>query len=310
MSSQTNYQWQHWPDVRPVDLQKIDKLEEGSLRRYQFECMRTWIKVGRPYFKVWPGILEEMLGANVDIDCAWIRFPFPVISILLPPGELRNEVGASLLAGIFPNDGHYSATPGASHHVGIVTDGQRGKPCCQINCRFHLVPGTTVASAIREMLYPARQQARLERKVPALVRVAIATALFGFDSHEVVLPDIKRELLVPQGRTKGQRQIDQQRVDKLLKTNRGWTVGREIILPRPKYARCSGQLSTHSTRDRTQSHIRRAHMRMQPCGEGGKDRKLVFIRQTIVMPELPMKSSHGFGIRHLNDRPSRRRREP
>lgn len=129
----------------------------------------------------------------------------------------------------------------------------------------------------------------------SVLRICVATMFFAVDNHELVMPDIPREILTVNARTKSQHVSEQKRIQRELKRCRGWKVGSEIDLPRPLVNRLERRDPTG--RELEYGHVRSGHMRMQPCGEGSRDRKLIFVAPTVVRPDLPIRTAHGYRIR-------------
>jgi hypothetical protein len=118
------------------------------------------------------------------------------------------------------------------------------------------------------------------------VRIMVGVCMFATNSHEMVLPDVDMsgiERRFPKRR--GADPVRQARIDKEIGKNRGWSVGREVILPRPRMVANESGDGGHSL---SWSHIRSGHMRMQAHGKGRLKRKLKFIAPMHIRSDLPM----------------------
>ena len=137
---------------------------------------------------------------------------------------------------------------------------------------------------------------QLRKYADTLMRIAVCTMFFGVENHELVMPDIHREVLTIKGKGKRKRITEQMRIDRELAKCKGWKVGSEIDLPRPLIRREGYSGNEGTGKELEHGHIRSGHMRMQPCGKGNKDRKLIFLPPTVVRPDLPMRTTRGYRI--------------
>lgn len=139
----------------------------------------------------------------------------------------------------------------------------------------------------------------IDDDVPPLAfifRLCVGVALFGIERHELILPDLPREVIDKRGRkSKRQKVMAKERRERDEKKCNGWLVGSEIDLPRPLVKRDQCREGTGT--ELQYGHIRSGHMRYQPCGPGNKDRKLIFLPPTVVRPDLPIRQMHGYRIK-------------
>lgn len=266
------------------------------------------INCGRPYYKVWPGMLAAMTRISLGIDESYLHAPFKAFQIRLPKSDnaLAFEHGnpvvailvcisedASHIVPVSPVDQspvediakfisvHYQFLDGRSTRM----DGgiKRGESLEDNLRRFGGIEGT------------ASYKTSIEFR-SNVFRVAVATSLFAIENHELVMPDISREVITIKAKNKRQLVSENMRIERELAKCNGWKVGSEIDLPRPLIKR-DGYSSTGGVRELEHGHIRSGHMRMQPCGEGGNDRKLIFVAPTILRPDLPIRTSRGYRIK-------------
>jgi hypothetical protein len=113
------------------------------------------------------------------------------------------------------------------------------------------------------------------------------------------MPDLPRKVVEKywSDKAKGEHAKAAHQVQRAIAESVGWTVGREIDLPTTEYRYLHRAASEGGHRELSQGHLRRGHMKMQPCGEQSKDRKLIFVAPTIVRPDLPLRASHGYRLR-------------
>lgn len=138
-----------------------------------------------------------------------------------------------------------------------------------------------------------------------IVRLGISVAFFGVDRHELVAPDIPR-CYVEKYRN-AQQAGDKSEAARVLEAAKhmgmfGWRVGSEMDLPAPDVRYLDKAENGEPGRSLEYGHVRRGHMRLQPCGTGHKERRLQFIPPALVRPDLPLAETHGFRI----GKPSRR----
>jgi hypothetical protein len=164
---------------------------------------------------------------------------------------------------------------------------------------FPFFANQTVEDGIQawQQQVPENDDRLSDKSFKRLMKILAATCFFAVDKHELVLPDVPRELItIKRTKRKGQAISEQRRVERELAKCRGWVVGREIDLPRPLIHYVDDRPSATHTFELKYGHIRSGHMRMQPCGAHNQDRKLIFVAPTIVRPDLLIRRSHGYRI--------------
>ena len=157
----------------------------------------------------------------------------------------------------------------------------------------------------RQSLEDSLDQTALVRDCPdpglarRIMRVVVGCCFFGLDKHELILPDLKRSTIERFMRER--REPSGSEAEEALRQAKkhglfGWKVGSEIDLPSPHVTHHEGTGAT-AGRELTAGHIRRGHIALLPCGEGRKERRLVFRAPTVVRPDLPLRSQHGYRVR-------------
>lgn len=305
---------------------------------------QLWHSYGRPYFKVWPAMVDALSRTSMNFSAEHFAVPFKAFSVMLPQaGDRCNTCLVSACRGdelvslsdqadmlqecIGANDQALVERVNAREAV----DGLRRRneymakrvevlgPLKMQLMFFFLDTDGVVAFThfyVHEDQTIEEGLSELEFNVDAVdgddslwvgwswpevidfVRISIGVAMFGVDRHELVAPDINREQIesrFPGGRSKASRQLAAMRIAREVAKCNGWRVGSEIDLPRPLQSETAVRIGTGV--ERQFGHYRSGHMRMQPCGEGGKDRKLIFVAPTLVRPDLPIRQSHGYRIR-------------
>jgi hypothetical protein len=323
MSKETNHQWKEWetlvdrlqqlnpgiPAEKLVDkMEYVAKQLGNPLNNTDYTELAgeaIWHDLGRPYYKIYPAILDAMKNTNIEIDQQYVNLPYPAFEIKLPPGELRDTVGSVVL--VIKTDAGGPGNYGISfrkHSLIDELEKTMGRYTGGISCFYKcpqdtaptlssitLFEGNTVENCIGVMLNTeAECETRLaDETLVLLFKVICATALFGIHNHELVLPDVQRPVIQarPRGKKRGKA------IPEKPPKHSGWTVGKEIKLPMPIYTN-NGAKGTG--RELSGAHLRSGHMRLQACGTQYKDRKLIFVAPTIIRPDLPMGTKHGYRI--------------
>ncbi len=50
-------------------------------------CEWDWLRLGSPYFKVWPGMIPLLSEVNIDVPVDYLRLPFKAFAVRLPLEE-------------------------------------------------------------------------------------------------------------------------------------------------------------------------------------------------------------------------------
>lgn len=268
-------------------LQLVKNEHERVIYLDVLEVEKFWEITGSTYCKISPKIAWEMCNTNVDIPATEI----PVMSngysifamLFASQQECICDVETALVAiGLTPE-----------HEVTVRLFTHRGKG---INSQlkhtgFSMLPGSKIETAFLE-------HSNIEY-LP-IFRIAICTAFFLADQHEVVMPDLTRKEIIKYRKAKDRGDQQQmQRLKQKAANRNGYVIGsREIDLPAPRVTYVgTADHQTGTGRELQHAHIRRGHMRHQPVGKREeKKRKLIWLPPTVVRPDLPM-NSNGQGYR-------------
>lgn len=303
-----------------------------TLCQHEIEC--EWHSIGRPYYKVYPEMLEMLGNTKMNFDAAYLNSPFEVFSVLMPglPG-----LPASMLVRVHDRhrvledrrrffEKHADRMPPAMRagEEKMLADYERaterltarkGAFAKQVGVTYYTahqqaetIPfayweGETVESRLDEDATDGRVPEECRRIVRVLFPIAIAVAMFAINKHELVAPDIDRDILIrkfPGGRSKASQKLAEEKRQREAAKVKGWKVGSEIDLPRPRVI-TQGQPPERGG-ELTCGHVRSGHMKMQPCGPRNQDRKLIFVAPTIVRPDLPIRAQHGYRIRQKGEK--------
>lgn len=286
-------------EVKATDTQLNYEIEHNVLASEE-----AWVAMGRPYFKVWPAMFDLLKDTKMLFGFDSIKMPFSAIAVLLPESF---PCKCLLLQPTGFNQAPDTPTAvfSCSFQGSHKTDDRRSS--------FGLWENQTVEQALQRFVdiasgdvpfTGARNDSPITRSVQGqAIRTAIAVAMFAVNRHELVAPDIDREILVrkfPGGKSKASQKIAEEKRQREIAKVKGWKVGSEIDLPRPRVItqghppERGGELSC--------GHVRSGHMKMQPCGPRNQDRKLIFVAPTVVRPDLPIRAQHGYRIRTPEER--------
>lgn len=166
---------------------------------------------------------------------------------------------------------------------------------------FYLLEGKTVGQSLDKFNEFTRQQGYDDQSnlpdadLRRLVAIVCAVCCFASGQTDLLAPDLKVEPPAPRQKRHGRavealermeaEQAERKRL-KALERCRGWHVGREIELPRWHHTG-DGEGESREGHALSYSHIRSGHLRMQACGPKLQERRVVFIRPTIIRPDLP-----------------------
>lgn len=267
----------------------------------------NWVHAGRPYYKLWPGMAEALCHTRLDIDSKAFFPPYRSFSVMLAKGNTAETLNETLLVQAKSGDELRSG-----NNPEVVKELERkygarvlwevsiyANQCAGYdNFPIHLVQGEKIEDAVQRL---SEILAREDPGgyIPRSFSLAIAVAFFGVDNHEVVCPDIKKQIIDCKCRPKLRKMREENAMKKHAREVakcKGWLVGSEIDLPRPEVIN-HGDVRHGAGTELTAGHIRSGHMRMQPCGLGLKDRKLIFVPPTVVRPDLPFRQTHGYRIK-------------
>ncbi len=294
-----------------------------------------FLDCGRPYYKVFPGILHQMAHTSINVPVEQIRPPYPAFEIRFPRrdcGPLSDYYQSLIVGFASPRDDDglidlTAAPPGTKCgnqqpvkanlddtylSMNIFWAGTDIKTGKKEPGRFDyfcldLAKGKTLEECFRDTKYwgdaydTTDQHYHImadhpDEVFPSLgwmLRAVLCTTMFGIARHELVMPDIPIPVINATRRGRIGKQLEEHR--RLKQKFRGWLVGSEISLPQPLVV-YNRDCRTGAGQELKYGHIRSGHLRMQPCGPGGKERKLIFVPPTVVRPDLPVRTTHGYRI--------------
>jgi len=283
---------------RDKRLRRVDPLDfyAAQLKRCTAESRpilraeQDWRGFGQPYFKVWPSMALAFSNTEIDIPSAALRLPYPAFAILFPRrGD--NPFEPRPVRSLLVHEREEQARILSLIAVVEQDDGEQDVLCMTTD-----MTADTIEECFSWMR--SKKTSGIGAKTrEALQRIAVCTAFFGIDQHELVAPDITRREVyaVARANVRG----DRSRIEKIMRKageRLGFKIGQEIELPLPHVNILHRGRPEDERPERSYAHMRRGHMRWQAHGERHSQRKLIFIAPTMVRHDLPLSSSQGYKI--------------
>ena len=296
---------------------------------YTIAAQKEWYRWGKPYYKIWPQMLDSLAVVDINIPGRFLQMPYPFFEIKLPTCHHMGSPEDPKLVGLLVSVAHSGdeiekgipMTLESSERKLVVSyqfdAPMRGSDILTPEAEFQRVEysyamGIEDGTPLQERLNEADFYTSVyndETFEPgkefrsSLMRLAIATCFFGVGQHDVVMPDLPRKLITKYREAVAAGEPTDDIIEKGNRQMHGvvWNVGAEIDLPLPlvRYEHKDGE--PFRKRELQTSHIRRGHMRMQQVGPRDDPKyKMVFIPPTVVRPDLPLGRSAGYRIHEDN----------
>lgn len=282
-----------------------------------------WEHWKRPYFKVWPAIIDLLATTRLQFPGEYLTLPFYVFEVRLPVEHaMARKAGSSMLVCMLEHSDRSLdpsalmqdfgmpravAEPLAKNNKATYREGLKGV----LKIHHHMpldAPGVVTCydlqivdgETIEESLAKTQENTRRtntgnasflsDDDLHVLLSLTCGVAMFATNNHELVGLDIPREDRQP--RNTRERISQEIRDAKARKNCRGWTVGRDIQIPRAEHHEPERD---GPARTLSHGHVRSGHMRLQAHGPKLQERKLIFVHPCMVRPDLPMKQS-GYAV--------------
>jgi hypothetical protein len=293
-------------------------------------CQWAFLRLGRPYCKVHAGIAAMLARTSIDIPAVTLVLSLPAFEIRLPAGEanpMRERPDTPPLAAVLVawdlrhipdlRQIDHRFDPAAFQEPDRIRlyldfgesatgNAEEIAPPVYTHLFLDLVPGEPLEAAFQRSAahsMPADGYRPGADFIRSTLALAIAVCFFLAEQHELIAPDVSPRLVKRFRRAKGAGPAGDKEAEKILNASRkrgyhGWHLGREIELPRPLVTwNDAPPAPPHGSHELRFAHLRSGHLRWQAHGPSQADRKLVFIRPTIVRPDLPLPgSSHRYVI--------------
>jgi hypothetical protein len=292
--------------------------EDWPLSLSTHEAEYTWYSTGRPTFKIFPGMVDALAHTSIEVECEHIHLPFPSFRIELPVsnrlGEAHGEPGYDGLLVTTDDIVKFDALEGGQGVKLCVFASRRGREkhyeplslklynrICAAHgtlplMNHHSLLGLPIISeqmTVKELLVKYDEQmtqheesfgSRMARR--NLLGLVIATILIATsDDKRLIKPEergLKHRLKAQRARKRGDKSAGREDI--------GFCVGADIKLPK-ELSKAINQPAGGEGRSLNYGHIRSGHLRVQPYGKKGEDKryKVIFLAPALVRPDLPMK---------------------
>lgn len=228
--------------------------EERCRARVYFEM--DWVADERPYYNVWPVVLDPMQKVRLDLPADCFSLPKRPICLRFPVGcEPRSEHGVRLHSILFQG----TRTPEGHYGLLVTTQSDYDASGDQIDyISFPLLSEKTVEDGIAEIesVWAKTISSQTQATNRLAVRFAVGLCLLK-DDPDLVIPDVLAD-----DRIKFDETGDQKYVEKARRRGKvGWNVGSHLEVD---------------------PHFRRAHFGLRWTGEGRRVPRIVPIKGCIV----------------------------
>ncbi|HVC98191.1 MAG TPA: hypothetical protein VND64_31260 [Pirellulales bacterium] len=271
---------QFYERIATILQRQMGTVEQRRVVSFLGNAELAWHRAGRPYYKLWPGVIPLFSDVSVDIPVDYLRLPFTSFVLRFPKGDNPLRLPDSReIQTIFVHD---ELLGGGLRQIGLeIGIGGEGEgflplhlacePGLSIEQAFQVIPGDKEAPVPNEL----REQCLRIVVSVCFIATGAATKLIQPD---VFSDDLRRYLEA----TEKDPPLAEKLVAKARRKGRlGWNIGRYEARAffRPSAAAHGAGSTTRGPL--MHQHQRSAHFRLLPTG------KVVFVRQTTVRPDLP-----------------------
>jgi hypothetical protein len=242
---------------------------------YNHACAEhMWIKCGKPYYKLWPGIAKALLNLKLDIPISMVKLPQKALLIKLPEGQdfLKQDDFACKVI--------IAAYNLSSKVIIVLSDwgeyDQLDSPVYYVQ-QLHINDDTTVEKSIPPGIHPTANIGLVLSSANRLniVRLLSGICLLGDDS----------ELIKPEVLSRDQ--------SKFMKTGDISLI--EKAKRRGKYGFEIGNISEISP------HYRNPHLCLMWTGKGRKIPKIVIRKGSIIKRKIAATIPFGYDVEDDDD---------
>lgn len=265
-------------DIFRQQVKTGDEQFRAEHNRAVFEW--NYLGNGRPYYRVYPAVLDMLMHVGTELPPAVLKLPFDVFCVRLPESpkiwvdEAKNFYIRSFLVGENEIDGRRSVYL-------WIDQNEFDQFGAEVITYSHLpMDRATIEQAIDALpKQPTDLSDELNHK---LVRLAVSVCFLATGSDRLISPDVlSKDLaawLEAVRKSDGERiRVIEERAKRRGKL--GFNVGaRELV-----HVRTSKEGESALGRELSYQHQRSAHFRLLPTGN------ITFIRQATVRPDLPPK---------------------
>lgn len=249
-----------------------------------------WVGNGKPYFKLWPGVIPLLSTVCVDVPWSCLKLPFSAFVVRLPVGQEQLTISdafrvQSILCCRL--DGPQMTRDAMCIYIDIGEKDERGFPMAG-QCIMAFEDDKTIEQSFKEIPIKHPEYGVGIKTIPdevraACLRLVVSACFLSTGCDRLVSPDVLSKDLAAY--IEAHKHQDSQRIkaieERAVRRGKlGFNVGREERF-RPIFTQQGDDEGGDPTgRELHFSHQRRAHFRVS----GGK---VIFVRQCTVRPDLP-----------------------
>lgn len=214
----------------------------------------AWIADRRPYYDVWPAVVDSLAHVALDLDASLIRLP-------LRQMLLRYSVGHELAAGTRRVRTIFAARQATGRGEGLALWCDVGEVRSSVPIYSYLVFALTSGRTVEHCMaaldrVETDDAAETHALWSAVVRTVVTTCLLGQD------PDLVRPVVLAADEAEYEATGDARLVERAVKRGRrGWSIGRHV---------------------ESSPHYRRPHFSLRWTGAGRAVPKVVPVKGSIV----------------------------
>lgn len=248
----------------------------------------TWYRAGRPFYRISNDVLPLFTEISLDIPCEMLAVPYPAFTLQL---EIDNPLRGSHARQVKSLLVHSSQDDRGVPCINLWVDlGEKDKIVPEVptlnyvHCELHA--GTSVQSQVHALPIGVGGSDLAEGHLDeVLMRLAISVSFLATSSDKLIRPDVLSKDLakwLEAARKDNTEQMNVIAERAFRRKGRGYVVSLERerqLLHAMSKGQSTGEVSG---RELQHSHMRAGHFR-----HFSKTGKVVFIRPTIVRPDLP-----------------------
>lgn len=92
--------WKRYYEFACFSNLPYPELDERKFSRESLLIEYAWYKKDKPYYQIWPGVIDEFINTRIDIDTELLKVPHDVFAIKLPKTNILNFTYNGILSNI------------------------------------------------------------------------------------------------------------------------------------------------------------------------------------------------------------------
>lgn len=246
----------------------------------------NWCHAGRPYYKLWPGIIPLLAGIGVDVPVDYLRLPFHAFLVRMPTQDNPLRIDDEhVVRSILVHDGENNVGQRRMFlWIDVGEMGIDGSPIltfCQLDCQ----PGLAIEEAFNLLPRPEAPGLHVSRELQEqCLRIVVSVCFLATGADRLIEPEVLSKDLARYLDSKKRDPAAAERLVEKAKRRgkQGWHVGQhERVLHLGRVPERGEDVGSSAHGQLRHQHQRRAHFRLLPAG------RVTFVRQATVRPDLP-----------------------